>query len=86
MPTKQKRVYSAYDRAYQAKPEQVKKREERNLARAHMAKKLGASALKGKDVDHVRPLSRGGSAKDSNLRVRSVSANRGDKSMLRKRK
>lgn len=84
MPTR-KRVYSAYDRAYQAQPEQVKKREERNLARAHMKKKLGAAAIKGKDVDHIRPLATGGSASDSNTRLRSVSSNRGDKSMFERR-
>ena len=78
-----KRVYSAYDRAYQARPEQVKKREARNLARAHMEKKVGAAALKGKDVDHIRPLSKGGSKSDSNTRLRSVRSNRGDKSMMR---
>lgn len=83
MPTK--RVYSAYDRAYQAKPSEVKKREERNLARAHAKKRLGASAIKGKDIDHIRPLSEGGSASDSNTRVRSVSSNRGDKSMFQHR-
>lgn len=86
MPTaKRKRIYSAYDKAYQAKPEQVKKREERNLARAHMKKKLGASAIKGKDVDHIKPLASGGSASDSNTRLRSVSSNRGDKSMFQHR-
>jgi hypothetical protein len=80
-----KRIYSAYDRAYQARPDEVKKREERNLARAHMKKKLGAAAIKGKDIDHVKPLASGGSASDSNLRVRSISSNRGDKSMFEHR-
>ena len=79
------RVYSAYDKAYQARPAQVKKREERNLARAHMVKKVGAAALKGKDVDHIVPLASGGSASDSNTRIRSVASNRGDKSMFRSR-
>lgn len=30
----------------------------------------------GKDVDHIKPLSKGGSASDSNLRVVSAHANR----------
>lgn len=80
-----KRVYSAYDRAYQARPDQVKKREERNLARAHMEKRLGAAAIRGKDIDHRKPLASGGSNKMSNLRVRSVASNRGDKSMVRRK-
>lgn len=80
-----KRVYSAYDRAYQARPSEVKKREERNLARAHMEKKLGSTALRGKDIDHRKPLAKGGSNKASNLRVRSIAANRGDKSMMKRK-
>lgn len=72
------REYSAYDREYQARPEQVRKRVARNAARRMMIKKHGKSALKGKDVDH-----RNGNATDnsgSNLRIRSRSENRGDKS------
>jgi hypothetical protein len=76
-----KRNYS-YDKKYESSPEQIKNREARNLARAHAAKKLGKSAIRGKDIDHIKPLSRGGSASDSNTRVRSVSSNRGDKSMF----
>lgn len=85
MTTPRKRVYTAYDRAYQARPDQVKKREARNLARAHMEKKLGAAALKGKDIDHKVPLSKGGSNSPGNWRVRSTSSNRSDKSMMRKK-
>ena len=48
-------------------------------------KKYGKAALKGKDVDHVRPLSRGGGNSASNLRLRSISSNRSDKSMIRKK-
>jgi hypothetical protein len=51
-----------------------------------MTKKLGAAALRGKEVDHIRPLASGGSGSMSNLRVRSVAANRGDKSMFKKKK
>lgn len=82
MPTK--RNY-AYDKKYESSPKQIKNREARNLARAHMEKKLGASAIRGKDIDHRKPLASGGSNKASNLRVRSVAANRGDKSMMRRK-
>lgn len=71
------RKYSAYDRAYQARPEQVKKRVARNAARRLMIRKHGKAALKGKDVDH-----KNGNATDNskgNLRIRSRKENRADK-------
>lgn len=83
MPTP--RDYKKEYREYQGKPEQIRNRAARNKARAEMAKKVGASAIRGKDVDHKVPLSKGGSTRASNLRVRSVHANRGDKSMFDKR-
>ncbi len=61
---------------YQGKPEQIKNRAKRNAARATMEKKLGSSAIKGKDIDHKRPISKGGSNKTSNLRAVSPSTNR----------
>lgn len=63
---------------YQGKPEQIAKRAARNAARAAMEKKLGKAAIAGKDIDHKRPIRSGGSNAHSNLRVRSVKANRGD--------
>lgn len=50
--SKSGRVYSAYDRKYQASPEQKKIRASRNRARRLMIKAHGKAALKGKDVDH----------------------------------
>lgn len=72
------RKYSAYDKAYQARPEQVAKRVARNAARRLMIRKHGKKALKGKDVDHVRGVSAGNGP--SNLRIRSRKSNRADKS------
>ena len=61
---------------FHSKPEEIKKRAERNSARATMKKKLGSKAIAGKDIDHVKPLRKGGSNAAGNLRVSSVRANR----------
>ena len=71
------RKYSAYDRKYQARPEQVKKRVARNAARRLMIKKHGKAALKGKDIDHKRGTKAGNGS--SNLRIMNRSANRARK-------
>lgn len=69
-----------YDKAYQASPEQVKNRTARNKARKAAIKagkvKLGNRA---KDVDHKKPLAKGGSRSVKNTRVISVKKNRGSK-------
>jgi hypothetical protein len=61
---------------YHGSDEQKKNRAARGRARYAMEKKVGASALKGKDVDHKTPISKGGGNSASNLRVQSKSANR----------
>lgn len=68
------RVYSDYDRKYQARPEQKKKRALRNAARRLMIKKKGRAALRGMDVHHKRGTSGGNSP--SNLAVISKKKNR----------
>jgi len=73
--TKARDYRHEYD-AYQGKPEQVKNRAKRNTARAEMEKAGRVSKGDGKDVDHKRPLSKGGSAGTDNLQVKSVHANR----------
>lgn len=73
------RDYKREYKGYHGKPEQIANRAKRNAARAMMKKELGATALKGKDVDHKKPLSKGGSNARSNLRVLSKSANRARK-------
>lgn len=65
---------------YHSKPEQVKNRAKRNAARRMMKDELGAAAVRGKDIDHIKPLSKGGGNGRGNLRVLSRSANRGRKS------
>lgn len=64
---------------YHGKPEQIANRAERVKARRAMEKTGAAKKGDGKDVDHIRPLSKGGTSAKTNLRMRSVKANRGDK-------
>ena len=63
---------------FEDSPKEIKQREERNKARYDMKKKVGAKAIKGKDIDHHIPLRHGGSNKPSNWDVRTIHANRGD--------
>jgi hypothetical protein len=64
---------------YHGKPEQIQNRAERVKARRMMEKTGAVTKGDGKDVDHKKPLKSGGTTTKSNLRVRSVKANRGDK-------
>ena len=70
------RDYKDEYKSYQGKPEQIANRAKRNTARAETTKKLGAAAVKGRDVDHKKPLSKGGSNGSGNTRVVSVNKNR----------
>ena len=68
---------AAYDKAYNARPEEVAKRVKRNQARADMAKAGKVAKGDGLDVDHKKPLKRGGGNGSSNLAVKTQTANRG---------
>lgn len=61
---------------YQGKPEQIKNRAQRNAARREMIKSGKANVGDGRDVDHVKPISKGGGNSSGNLRVVGKSANR----------
>lgn len=67
---------AAYDKAYNARPEQVKKRSQRNQARAKYEKEHG-DLPSTVDVNHRTPLKRGGSNASSNLEATSQTKNRG---------
>lgn len=74
-----KRNYKQEYAEFHGKPEQVKKRAQRVKARRMLEKEGTVSKGDGKDVDHIKPLKKNGTTARSNLRVRSVKANRGDK-------
>lgn len=71
MPSKQ-RDYKAEYRNYHSKPTQKKRRAARNKARRIMGLKVGDP----REVDHKKPLSKGGSNSRKNLRVVSRATNR----------
>jgi hypothetical protein len=68
---------AAYDKAYNARPEQVKKREMRNQARAELMRDGKVKKGDGKDVDHKKMLDGNGTNAKSNLRVVDQTTNRG---------
>lgn len=68
---------AAYDKAYNARPDQVDKRELRNAARAKLAKTGAVKKGDGKDVDHKVMLDGNGTNASSNLQVKSQTENRG---------
>lgn len=70
----------SYDRELlwekEEKPQRVKERSKRNAARALMMEEGRAYKGDGRDVDHKKPLSKGGGNGRGNLRVVAASKNR----------
>lgn len=64
-----------YDK-YQGRKEIIRRRVLRNQARRELMKLGKVHKGDGKDVDHIRPLDKGGSNARSNWRVVSASRNR----------
>lgn len=64
------------DRAYDGSPARKKARAARNKARRQAERDGKVRKGDGKDVDHKKPLSKGGSDKKSNTRVRDAKSNR----------
>ncbi len=71
-----KRDYRAEYDKYQGTDEQKKNRAKRNAARRQLAKEGRVSKGDGMDVDHKKPLSKGGSSTATNLRAVSKAVNR----------
>ena len=69
------RDYS-YDTHYEASSAQRKNRSERVLARRELQSEGKVHKGDNRDVDHIQPLSKGGSNKRSNLQAISAHANR----------
>ena len=62
---------------YNKRPDVQAKRVAQNKARRHAIAKGKAKKGDGKDVDHKKPLGKGGSTSDSNTRVVARKTNRG---------
>ena len=80
-----KRDYKKEYREYQGTPQQKKLRAIRNKARRDAIRKYGKAKLRGKDVDHIVPLSEGGTNDPSNRRLLSIHINRGRNNKNRKK-
>lgn len=70
------RDYAKEYRDYHGKPEQIRNRSKRNGARRLAIKDGRARKGDGKEVDHIKPLSKGGTNSRKNLRVVSRRENR----------
>lgn len=70
------RDYKKEYAAFHGKPEQVANRAARNHARLEATKSGSVKKGDGKEVDHIKPLSKGGSNSASNTRVVSRAVNR----------
>lgn len=70
-----KRDYKHENEMYKSKPEQIKLRVMRNKARREAIREGRVEKGDGKEIDHITPLSKGGSNSKSNTRIRSKSQN-----------
>ena len=64
-------------KAYNARPDVMKRRVAQNKARRQAIAAGRAKVGDGKHVDHIKPLKAGGSTKKSNTRVIPASKNKG---------
>jgi hypothetical protein len=64
------------EQAYDGSPAVKKKRAQRNKARRMLEREGLVHKGDGKDVDHIAPLSKGGTTVRSNLKAKPASVNR----------
>lgn len=76
MPNARGAKRAAYQKAYNARPEEIKKRAERNAARREYEKTNG-NLPSNVDVDHKRMMKDGGGNSPDNLRALKDTQNRG---------
>jgi 5-methylcytosine-specific restriction endonuclease McrA len=70
------RDYKKEYEEYHSKPEQIENRAMRNKARREMEKEGKVSVGDGQEVDHIKPLSKGGTNNKRNLQVLPMKVNR----------
>ena len=71
-----KRDYKREYEEYHSRPEQIKNRQKRNIARAYMESAGLAHKGDGMDVGHKNPLIKKGANIRNNLRMETISHNR----------
>lgn len=71
-----KRNYKKENKLYNSRPEQIKARSERTTARRQSNAAGTTHKGDGTNLDHVKPLSKGGTSDKSNLRVVSEAKNK----------
>lgn len=71
-----KRDYKRENALYNSRPAQIKARSERTVTRRKANEEGITHKGDGKDIDHIKPLSKGGRNVKSNERVVSASRNR----------
>lgn len=68
------RDYAHEYNSYHGKPAEIKKRAMRNAAHSAVEKRSGPTSA---DVDHKKPLRKGGTNAPGNVRVSTITKNRG---------
>lgn len=76
MATKSSPAKLAYQKAYNAQPEQKQRGVERRRERRHAIAAGKVAIGDGKDIAHIVAMDNGGKTVDKNLKIESASANR----------